>query len=148
CRQLASRARRHVHDKGASLRGTVDPIEAQRVADRFIAAASSGDLATLLAVLDPEAAGWTDSGGAVDAPREKVIGRQRVAERLLWWLKTFDVTLVSKPINAGPGAIAMQDGEIIAAITINIDNGLITELTSVANPDKLGYVKAAMAARR
>jgi RNA polymerase sigma-70 factor (ECF subfamily) len=147
CRQLASRARRHVQNEGASLRGTVDPVEAQRVADRFIAAASSGDLAALLAVLDPEAAGWTDSGGVVAAPRDKVIGRQRVAERLLWWLKTFNVKLVSKPVNAGPGAIAMQDGEVIAAITLTIDNGLITELTSVANPEKLEYVKAAMGGR-
>ena len=147
CRQLASRARRHVQNDGATLRGTVDPVESQRVADRFIAAASSGDLEALLAVLDPEAAGWTDSGGLVAAPRDKVIGRQRVAERLLGWLKTFNVTLVSKPVNAGPGAIAMQDGEVIAALTISIDNGLIIELTSVANPEKLEYVKAAMGGR-
>ncbi|TMB92059.1 MAG: sigma-70 family RNA polymerase sigma factor, partial [Chloroflexi bacterium] len=126
CRQLASRARRHVQNEGASLRGTVDAVESQRVADRFIAAASSGDLDALLAVLDPEAAGWTDSGGVVAAPRDKVIGRQRVAARLLWWLKTFNVTLVSKPVNAGPGALALQDGEVIAALTISIDNGLIT----------------------
>ena len=147
CRQLASRARRHVQNEGASLRGTVDAVESQRVADRFIAAASSGDLDALLAVLDPEAAGWTDSGGMVAAPRDKVIGRQRVATRLLWWLKTFNVTLVSKPVNAGPGALALQDGEVIAALTISIDNGLITELTSIANPEKLAYVKAALNGR-
>ena len=57
------------------------------------------------------------------------------------------MTLVSKPVNAGPGALALQDGEVIAALTISIDNGLITELTSIANPDKLAYVKAALTGR-
>src|SRR5438105_4209149 len=44
CRQLASRARRHVHNDGATLRSTVDPGEARRVTERFIKAASTGNV--------------------------------------------------------------------------------------------------------
>src|SRR5215469_3937012 len=93
CRQLASRARRHVQAEDVSLRGVIDPVEARRVADRFINAANTGNMRALLEVLDPEAAGWTDSGGFVPAPRDRVVGRERVVERLLWFLGTFDVTL-------------------------------------------------------
>jgi RNA polymerase sigma-70 factor (ECF subfamily) len=147
CRQLASRARRHVQAEDVSLRGVIDPAEARRVADRFIAAASTGDMDALLEVLDPEAAGWTDSGGLVPAPRDHVVGRQRVAERLLWWLRTFEVTLEPMPVNAGPGAIAYMNGEIIAVLTLVMRDGLITAIHSVANPEKLVHVKAAMSRR-
>ncbi|MBV8528922.1 MAG: RNA polymerase sigma factor SigJ [Candidatus Dormibacteraeota bacterium] len=147
CRQLASRARRHVQDEDVSLRGAIDPAEARRVADRFIDAASTGNLRALLEVLDPEAAGWTDSGGFVPAPRERIVGRQRVAEGLLWFLDTFGVTLESMPVNAGPGALALQDGEIIAVLTFEVRDRLITAIHSVANPEKLTHVKAAVTRR-
>ena len=45
CRQLASRARRHVQEEDVSLRGVIDPVEARRVADRFINAAMTGTCA-------------------------------------------------------------------------------------------------------
>ena len=144
CRQLASRARQHVQNEGATLRASIDPEEARRVTDRFIAAASSGNLGALLEVLDPEAAGWTDSGGFVPAPRDRVVGASNVAQRLLWWLKAFGVTLLPMPVNGGPGAIAIQEGDVMAAIAIDIADGRITALHSVANPEKLAYVRAAL----
>ncbi|MGH7685535.1 MAG: RNA polymerase sigma factor SigJ [Candidatus Dormibacteria bacterium] len=147
CRQLASRARRHVHDEDVSLRGAIDPAESHRVADKFIAAASTGNLHALLEVLDPEAAGWTDSGGFVPAPRDLLVGRQRVAERFLWFLRTFDVTLEPLPVNAGPGALALQNGEIIAVLAFVVSDGLIKQIHSIANPEKLAHVKAALANR-
>jgi RNA polymerase sigma factor (sigma-70 family) len=48
CRQLASRARRHVRAEASPARFHVDPADLSRVADRFIAAASSGDLNALM----------------------------------------------------------------------------------------------------
>ena len=145
CRQLASRARRHVQDEDVSLRGAIDPVEARRVADHFINAANTGNMDALLEVLDPEAAGWTDSGGLVPAPRERIVGRQKVVDRLLRFLSVFNVRLEAMPVNAAPGAIALQDGEIIAALTFEFSDGLIKSIHSVANPEKLGYVKAMLA---
>jgi len=146
-RQLASRARQHVKAEGGALRSRVDPEEARTVTDRFLAAAASGNLRALLDVLDPEVAGWTDSGGVVPAPRDSIVGAQRVAERLLWWLQTFEVTLMPMRVSGGAGAIALQDGDVIAAIAIDVDNGVITALHAVANPEKLSYVRAALGAR-
>src|SRR5439155_8911186 len=50
-RQLASRARRHVEAETSPARFEVDPLELRRAAERFIGAASSGDLDALLEVL-------------------------------------------------------------------------------------------------
>ena len=147
CRQLASRARRHVQTDGAAVRGSVDADQAARVTERFVAAAESGDMEALLQVLDPEAAGWTDSGGVVAAPRDRVVGSRKVAERLLWWLRTFGVTLVPMPVNAGAGVLALQDDQIVAVVSLVLEGERITALHSVANPAKLAYVKSVLAAR-
>ena len=45
----------------------VDAAAQQRVADRFVAACTNGDLDALLEVLDPDVSGWSDAGGFVAA---------------------------------------------------------------------------------
>ena len=147
CRQLASRARRHVQAEDVSLRGVIDPVEARRVADRFINAAMTGNMRALLEVLDPEAVGWTDSGGVVPAPTDRLVGRERMAERLFWWIKTFEVTLVPMPVNAGPGALALHDGELMAVLSFVLRDGVIVAIHSIANPEKLTRVRATLSQR-
>jgi RNA polymerase sigma-70 factor (ECF subfamily) len=144
CRQLASRGRRQVLEEGAGMRGRVDPVESRRVTERFIAAASSGNLEALLEVLDPEAAGWTDTGGLLPGPRHPLVGRQKVAVGLLGWLRSSGATLVSMPVNAEPGAIVVQQGEVTAALALTFEGGLITHIRCVANPGKLTYVRAVL----
>src|SRR5207302_5137632 len=53
-RQLASRARKRIEDETGPARFDVDPAEVGRLADRFISAATDGDMAALLDVLDPD----------------------------------------------------------------------------------------------
>ena len=65
-RQLASRARRHVRERG--MPPTVDAAEHRRVVSAFAAAVTSGDLATLIRVLDPEVVLVSDGGGLVSSP--------------------------------------------------------------------------------
>src|SRR5439155_13878686 len=43
CRQLASRARRHIEEETGPARFTVDPAAERQVAERFVAACTSGD---------------------------------------------------------------------------------------------------------
>src|SRR5207245_4171496 len=78
-RPLASRARRHVQAEAAPSRLHADTAEQRRLAQRFAAAANSGDLDALLEVLDPDVSGDADSGGVIPgAPRHAVVGRSRV----------------------------------------------------------------------
>lgn len=139
CRQLASRARRHVRAEASPARFEVDPTDLARVADRFIAAASTGDLEGLMHVLDPNVVGHTDSGGVVTATRRPIVGRSKVAQVLLHFLKLGQVTLVPIPVNGEPGVLAYQDGQLTAVIALSFRNGLIDHLHAIANPYKLAY---------
>jgi RNA polymerase sigma-70 factor (ECF subfamily) len=145
CRQLASRARRQVRAERATGRFDVEPAVARNVAARFIAAAATGDIEALLRVLDPEVVGEADSGGMLPTPRQRIVGRDRVIEQFLGWLSMMKVGLVPMPVNAEPGALAYVDGKLIAVISITVRDGMITQLHSVANPDKLAHVRMALA---
>ncbi len=139
CRQLASRARRHVWAETSPARFAVDPADLERIADRFIAAASNGDLQGLMAVLDPSVVGHADSGGLVPAARRPIVGRSNVARGLLGFLQKFQVRLVPIPVNGEPGVLAYQDGQLNAVIALSFRNGLIDHLHVIANPYKLAY---------
>jgi RNA polymerase sigma-70 factor (ECF subfamily) len=148
CRQLASRARRHVEAETSPARFEVDPAVLLRTAERFIRAASSGDMDALMQVLDPDVVGWTDTGGIVGAPREAISGRARVAKTLLTFLRNQRVSLVPMAVNGEPGAIAYADGEVIGVLAFDTRDGRITRIHSIANPEKLAYVRSRLGARR
>ena len=76
-----------------------------------------------------------------------MVGRERMAERLFWWINTFEVTLVPMPVNAGPGALAMHDGELMAVLSLVLRDGVIIAIHSIANPEKLTRVRAALSQR-
>jgi RNA polymerase sigma-70 factor (ECF subfamily) len=77
-RQMASRARRAVReDRAAS--GTADLAEQRRVVTAFFDAAQAGDLAGLIAVLDPEAVLVGDGGGIAPTARRAAVGAVQVA---------------------------------------------------------------------
>ena len=146
CRQLASRARRHVQQQTDPARFQVDQAQLRRVAARFIQASSDGDLDALMDVLDPEVVGWTDTGGVVAAPREPVVGRRQVAERFLKFVTDFRVDLVPMPVNGEPGALALRDGRLVSVIAFETREGLITRIHGIANPHKLAYVASLLQA--
>src|SRR6266566_1428351 len=105
CRQLASRARRRIEDETVPARFDVDPNELGRIADRFIAAATVGDMDALMEVLDPNVVGWTDSAGLFGAPLEPLVGRDRVATQFLRFVHAYRVTLSPLPVNGEPGIL-------------------------------------------
>src|SRR5712664_3646536 len=85
CRQLASRARKRVQEEAGSTRFAIDPAEQRRVVDAFIAACASGDMDTLLPLLDASVMGWADLGGGRTLPgvSRPNVGREMVAERVM-----------------------------------------------------------------
>jgi RNA polymerase sigma-70 factor (ECF subfamily) len=148
CRQLASRARRHIEAETSPARFQVDPEVLHRVTERFIGAASSGDLDALLDVLDPDVTGWTDTGGLGGAPRVAVAGSLRVAKTLLAFLRSWKVILAPMEVNGEPGAIAYAGGEVIAVLAFETRDGLITRIHGIAAPDKLSYVRSRLGPRQ
>lgn len=144
CRQLASRARRHVREETSPARFQTDPADAERIANQFIAAASNGDLQGLLPLLDPEVTGRADGGGVVPASRGPLTGRDVVAKGILGFLKAYGAELVPLKVNGEQGAMAMKDGRLMGIISMSIRDGLIVNFHAVANPYKLAYAASVL----
>ncbi len=146
-RQLAHRAREHV--RARQPRYEVDRAQQRAVTQRFLAAASGGDIGELLAVLAPDVILIADGGGKAKAPRRAVIGAAKVARFLAaisgqpyMGIDSSVITLATIQINGGPGLVASARGVTIAAMTAVVADGRVTAIHLVANPDKLQALNA------
>ena len=136
CRQLASRARRHVEERRP--RFDPDAAEQRRVVAAFLDASARGDLQGLLALLDPSVVLRADGGGRVRAATQPVSGAERVARLLLGGRRWYpDVAARLVAVNGGTGALVTAGGEVIGAVGVTVAGGRITEIDLVVNPDKL-----------
>jgi RNA polymerase sigma-70 factor (ECF subfamily) len=143
-RQLASRARRHIADQRPRFQTTREHQD--ELARRFFAAADTGDLGQLEALLADDVVLTGDGGGKVPALARSLMGRARVAQTLHNWAtaraKVFGV-ISFRPVelNGGPGALLLDaEGRVAGALALEISDGLITRVMSVVNPDKLAHL--------
>jgi RNA polymerase sigma-70 factor, ECF subfamily len=142
-RQLAVRARRHV--LAGAPRVEVTPEVHGRTTDAFLAAAREGDLAGLLALLDPDVVLTTDGGGRVSAARYPVRGADRVARFLAGIVAKRAGESRPEPltVNGGPGfgfVTAPDDGEVASLRVVgvlDVADGRIRRVHLVVTPDKL-----------
>jgi RNA polymerase sigma-70 factor (TIGR02957 family) len=136
-RQIAHRARGHVSARRPRVR--VSPAEQAAVVARFLAALRGGDLQGLLDVLAPDVVVVADGGGVVPAARRPVRGAERVAA-LLVLLARSGRAVDAAPVwlNGAPAARIDLDGALGAVASLVVEDGRITRIYSVVNPDKLG----------
>jgi len=148
-RQIAHRAKDHV----AARRPRVDVVHSEHVeaVERLVEALNTGDLQGLMDVLAPEVVSVADGGGKVHgAARRPVVGALRLARYLIGGMAKVQGTLVAVPtwIN-GQLAIRMElDGLLVAVTTVTVEDGRITQVYSIANPDKLGRLQREAALSR
>lgn len=135
CRQLATSARRRVQQG----RGRQVPRgEHDQVVSAFAAAARTGDIAGLIAVLDPEVVWSSDGGGIVTAARRPVIGAHRVARFFLSALaKNRRATVQEQDTPDGLGFVWWDEGRVIGVVTLEVTGGRISDIRMVMNPHKL-----------
>ncbi|MDP9842129.1 RNA polymerase sigma-70 factor [Streptosporangium lutulentum] len=142
-RQAAHRAREHVRARRP--RFTADRSRQRDVTERFLAAATGGDLNTLMQLLSPDVTLWTDGGGKVRQALRPIVGAQTVAA---WFsaigkvtyqgVEPADMNAELVEINGGPGMVFSGLDRVIATVTFDFDaDGRITTIHNVANPDKL-----------
>ena len=136
-RQIAHRARSHVAARRP--RGPVSPEETRKALDAFLRAAQTGDMQDLLAILAPDVVFLGDGGGIVQALRTPLVGADKVSRligagltRITAW-----ATLEPAQVNGYPALILRRDGEIDTVIALRLDDGLVTGLYAVRNPEKL-----------
>jgi RNA polymerase sigma-70 factor (TIGR02957 family) len=132
-RQIAHRARAHVAARRP--RGVVSPAETRGALEAFRRAAETGDLQHLLDILAPDVVLLSDGGGVKLAALEPLVGAGNVAGVLS--RITGPRTLRPAQVNGCPALIIQLDGEVDTVVAIRIDDGLITGLYAVRNPEKL-----------
>jgi RNA polymerase sigma factor (sigma-70 family) len=136
-RQLASRARRRVLDSAPKTER--DLREQRRVVDAFMAAAQEGDLARLVAVLDPDIVLRAD-GGAVAGLSRIVRGAAAVAGQAA----TFSQSGLSSElvlVNGDLGFVSRRaDGRLFSVFAFTIADGRIVQMNILADPDRLGRI--------
>jgi RNA polymerase sigma-70 factor (ECF subfamily) len=147
-RQAAHRARGHVQARRP--RFHADQARRREVTDRFFAAATGGDINTLMQLLAPDVTLWTDGGGKVRQAMRPVIGAERVAAwfagiatRPYQGIELTDMTVETVELNGGPGIVFTGAGRVIATLALDLDeDGRVATIHNVANPDKLHAVAA------
>jgi len=147
-RQAAHRARGHVQARRP--RFHADGARRREVTDRFFAAATGGDINTLMELLAPDVTLWTDGGGKVRQTMRPVTGAERVAAwfagisaRPYQGIMPADMAVEMVELNGGPGIVFTGAGRVIATLALDIDeDGRVVTIHNVANPDKLQAVAA------
>jgi RNA polymerase sigma factor (sigma-70 family) len=142
-RQLAARARRYVQQRRPRFQTTRE--QRDELARRFFAAAQRGDLAGLEALLAHDVALTGDGGGKVPALARTLRGRSRVAGMLINWgrlaARVPGMSLRPVEVNGGPGALYLDpQQQLIAVVALDIADGQITSISTIANPDKLSHL--------
>jgi RNA polymerase sigma factor (sigma-70 family) len=143
-RQLAHRAREHVHSRRP--RYQVDPRLQQQMTERFLAAALGGDLDALLQILAPEVTMWTDGGGKVRATTLRPVhGRDKVA-RMITGVATRapqNIDVRYRTVNGDPSALLFADDAPFAVMVIDLtpDENQVSGIYAVTNPEKLSRIE-------
>jgi hypothetical protein len=147
-RQIAHRARGHVAARRP--RGVVSQAQTRDALAAFQRAVETGDLQHLLDILAPDVVFLGDGGGVVQAVARPVVGAERVARLLSAGLPKIPATASLEPVqvNGHPALILRLDGEIDTVLAVRIDDGLVTGLYAVRNPEKLSHVERETAVSR
>jgi RNA polymerase sigma-70 factor (TIGR02957 family) len=147
-RQIAHRARAHVAARRP--RGVASPAEIRGALEAFQRAVETGDLQSLLDLLAPDVVLLGDGGGVKHAVLRPIVGADRVARLLEAGMPRIGGGISVEPaqINGCPALIVRRGGEIDDVVAVRIDDGMISGLYIVRNPEKLSRVERETAVSR
>jgi len=142
CRQLASRARRHLDKRKPRFEASRQ--ERDRLAERFFAACEGRDMGGLVELLAADAVFYGDGGDKGTGVKRPIYGREHLVKLLDAWFRLgadLGIRSESVHVNGQPGAKFLDpEGGLINVITLDIADGRIQTVRSVVNPDKLGHL--------
>ncbi|MBW5482217.1 sigma-70 family RNA polymerase sigma factor [Streptomyces bambusae] len=132
-RQLASRARRRV--QGGAPAPDTDLARRREVVDAFLAAARSGDLNGLVAVLDPDVVARSDGGTLRPGGLRR--GATGVASQAIMFAR-FAERAHPALVNGSPGVVALSaDGTPLSVMAFTVRGGRVTALDILTDPERL-----------
>jgi RNA polymerase sigma-70 factor (ECF subfamily) len=149
-RQIAHRPREHVRSRHRRFRPDTDT--SRMVIGRFLLAARTGDVQTLMDVLAPDVVQISDGGGRAAAARHPITGAARVARYIIGVVgKTIaDMRFEVDECNAAPAVVLRRNatGEVDSVLVVEQAGDRITGLYIIRNPDKLRSLHQVRTLRR
>ena len=137
CRQIVSRARKHLRSQQPTVR--VNPLATKALLDRFVQALQARDQKALLQLLAQDATWTSDGGGKAKAARKIVRGAESVA-RFATGVYHRHISLITfhpVTVNDEAGVAAFYEGHLLSVLTIRTDGERILDVYALLNPDKL-----------
>lgn len=136
CRQMMVRARGALDlSRETQPAGNV----ATAVVSRFLEALARGDENELLGILAQDALLVTDGGGKVRSLINPVHGADRITRFFLGVRRkqggVFEAHLAT--VNSAPGMLAFRDGQLVSVASASVQDGRITAIYSISNPEKI-----------
>ena len=142
CRQILSRARKHV--EADRPRFEVTGERQTQLADSFLAAVREGEVERLLGYLAEDAVFYGDGGGKGRGLPKPVFGARNIARLLVGFFegyRSIGARMQTAQINGQPGVLAFDsESRLINVLAFDIVGGAFQNVRSVINPDKLGHL--------
>jgi len=146
-RQLASRARRRV--RGIPV-PDADLARQRAVVDAFFLAAREGNFGALVNVLDPDVVVRIDAGANLPIASMALRGAASVARQTIKGLASSlarpGVQMHPALVNGAAGVVVTVHGQPSVVMGFTVADGKIVEIDSIANPERVGRIAAAVLA--
>ena len=141
CRQILRRARQHIG--GVRPRFRISHGKKKDLLERFVAATTTGDMESLVALLASDVVLQSDGGGKAVAVPNLVRGVDNVARGAMGGLqKLLPRHLVHRlvDINGEPGILSYLGGKPFSVLTIDAGESHIRAIYVLTNPEKLSHL--------
>ena len=148
-RQIAHRARAHVAERRP--RGAASQAETRHALAAFQLALETGELQPLVDVLAPDVVAFGDGGGIKQALPRPVMGADKVGKLMGHGMKVsreLGMTTELVQVNGSPALLIRADGEIDSVLTLCVEDGLVSAIYTVRNPEKLSRMAVESALSR
>jgi RNA polymerase sigma factor (sigma-70 family) len=143
-RQLAHRARRHVHARRPLYEA--HPRVRREATERFVEAALGGDIGALMEILAPDVTVWSDGGGKRrPAGLRPVHGRDKAIRLLTSYAgrgEPHGLDIRYRRVNGDDSAVLFAGESPYAVVVMDLtpEGDRVSGLYIVSNPDKLTHV--------
>ena len=137
-RQIAHRARGHVAARRP--RGVASQAETRSALEAFMRALDTGDLQHLVDVLAPDVVALGDGGGIKQALPRPVMGADKVGKLMgvgIAAAKQLGMSMELTQVNGWPALIIRLEGALDSVMTVRVEEGLVSAIYTVRNPEKL-----------
>ena len=110
--------------------------------EQFFAAAATGDMDGLIAMLAPDVVWTADSDGKVSAARRPIVGAEKVAKLIIGLIRLAGESGRVEPAiyNSAPALVLYLGDSFEGIITVEIIDGKISHFYAMRNPEKLAGV--------